>query len=89
MTTTKRKRAARKSGAVCSQLDIADIKWEYEDELPGMEDDEYDRIFPSSRIIGNEFGGVRMYPYVEIGGARIWIAGLANTVISETARNLD
>ena len=61
-----------------SQLDIADVMWEFEDELPGMEDNEFDRLFPSSRIIGNEFGGVRMYPYVEIGGQRVWITGIAN-----------
>lgn len=50
------------------------IKWEYEDQLPEMTDDEFDEI--ESRIVGNHWGGVRMYPYVEDeNGNRIWITG--------------
>ena len=57
-------------------LQIAEIKWEYEDELPEMSDADFDTLFPASRVIGNGWGGVRMYPYIETeGGARIWISG--------------
>jgi len=50
------------------------IKWEYEDSLPEMEDEMFDSIFPLSQIVGNQFGGVRMYPYVEDEeGVRIWL----------------
>ena len=40
------------------------VKWQNEDELPEMTDDDYDRIYPESTVFGGI--GVRMFPYVEI-----------------------
>ena len=64
--------------AICSPLETSDVRWEYEDELPEMEDADFDAIFKTSRV-----DGVRLYPYVEDSqGNRIWITHLpseANT----------
>lgn len=69
----------------CSPLETSDVRWEYEDELPEMEDADFDAIFPASRVLGLECGGVRMYPYVEdSSGNRIWITHLpseANAIV--------
>jgi hypothetical protein len=52
-------------------LNFQKIQWEYEDELPEMEDDVFDAIYTASRIVW----GVRMYPYVEDeNGQRIYLA---------------
>lgn len=60
-------------------LEISDVRWEYEDCLPEMEDSDFDTIFPASRVLGIECGGVRMYPYVEdSAGNRVWISNLPN-----------
>jgi hypothetical protein len=61
------------------RLEISDVRWEYEDELPEMEDADFDAIFPASRVLGMECGGVRMYPFVEDSeGNRVWISYLPN-----------
>jgi hypothetical protein len=61
------------------RLEISDVRWEYEDELPEMEDADFDAIFPASRVLGMECGGVRMYPFVEdSAGNRVWISYLPN-----------
>ena len=55
-----------------SPLETSDVRWEYEDELPEMEDADFDAIFKSSRV-----DGVRLYPFVEDSkGNRIWITHL-------------
>lgn len=41
-------------------MNIIAVFWEYEDQLPEMEDHEYDLIYPKSEIRD----GVRMFPYV-------------------------
>lgn len=60
------------------------MRWEYEDELPEMEDADFDAIFKASRV-----DGVRLYPFVEDSrGNRIWITHLpseANAVALPTA----
>ena len=56
----------------CPRLETSDVRWEYEDDLPEMEDDDFDAIFKASRV-----RGVRMYPFVEdSNGTRIWITHL-------------
>jgi len=73
------KRDGAELGASPVRLSISDVKWEYEDELPEMEDDDYDAIFPASKVVGNEWGGVRMFPYVvDDDGNRTWISCLPN-----------
>ena len=58
--------------APCSPLETSDVRWEYEDELPEMEDVDFDAIFKASRV-----DGVRLYPFVEDSkGNRIWITHL-------------
>ncbi len=42
--------------------DLEFIKWEYEDELPEMYDEQYDEMFAVSKVIS----GVRMFPYVNL-----------------------
>jgi hypothetical protein len=65
------------------RLVISAVKWEYEDEIPEMGDLDFDAIFPASRVIGMEHGGVRMYPYVEdSAGNRVWISSLPNSRIT-------
>jgi len=65
------------------RLQISDVRWEYEDQLPEMEDADFDTIFPASRVIGMECGGVRMYPYVEdLAGNRIWISHLPDETLT-------
>ena len=50
-------------------LEMSDVRWEYEDQLPEMSDDEFAAIFKASRV-----DGARLYPYVEdSNGNRIWI----------------
>lgn len=62
------------------RLEISDVRWEYEDELPEMGDSDFDTIFPASRVLGMECGGVRMYPFVEdSAGNRVWISSLPNS----------
>ena len=65
------------SASTCSPLETSDVRWEYEDELPEMEDADFGAIFQASRVLGMECGGVRMYPFVEDShGNRIWITHL-------------
>ncbi len=53
-------------------MEISEIMWEYEDNLPDMSDSDFKAIFGASRV-----DVVRMYPYVEDSkGARIWIKSL-------------
>jgi hypothetical protein len=53
-------------------LETSDVRWEYEDQLPEMNDADFDAIFKASRV-----DGVRMYPFVEdSNGNRIWITHL-------------
>lgn len=62
-----------------NRLEISDVRWEYEDQLPEMQDADFDTIFPASRVIGGDVGGVRMYPFVEdSAGNRVWISFLTN-----------
>jgi len=61
------------------KLEISDVRWEYEDELPKMERGDFDAIFPASRVLS----GVRMYPYVEdSAGNRVWVSYLPNIPIT-------
>lgn len=65
--------------AICSPLETSDVRWEYEDELPEMEDADFDAIFKASRV-----DGVRLYPYVEDSkGNRIWITHLPSEANDE------
>jgi len=53
-------------------LQISPVRWEYEDQLPEMIDDDFDKIYQASRV-----DGVRLYPFVEDStGNRIWITNL-------------
>lgn len=53
-------------------LPTSPVRWEYEDQLPEMSDDDFDEIYPASRV-----DGVRLYPFVEdSAGNRIWITSL-------------
>ena len=62
-------------GEKAEPLETSDVRWEYEDELPEMEDADFDAIFKASRV-----DGVRMYPFVEDSkGTRIWITHLPNS----------
>jgi len=55
--------------ASAPKLETSDVKWEYEDQLPEMSDDDFAEIFRASRV-----DGVRLYPYVEdSNGNRVWI----------------
>lgn len=66
------------------RLEISDVRWEYEDGLPEMEDADFDAIFPASRVLGMECGGVRMYPFVEdSAGNRVWISYLPNSKLPQ------
>lgn len=57
-------------------LEMSDVRWEYEDELPEMEDADFDALFKASRV-----DGVRLYPFVEDSkGNRIWITHLPSEV---------
>lgn len=72
MKTRKAKLPAELAAPSCSPLETSDVRWEYEDELPEMEDADFDAIFKASRV-----DGVRLYPYVEDSkGYRIWITHL-------------
>ena len=42
--------------------DIYSIQWEYEDDLPEMDDMEFDHVFHYSQVID----GVRQYPFITI-----------------------
>lgn len=45
-------------------MQLENIRWEYEDQLPkGITDEEYDRMFPLSQV-----DGVRVFPYIELDG---------------------
>lgn len=56
-------------------IETSPVRWEYEDQLPEMSDDDFDEIYQASRV-----DGVRMYPFVEdSAGNRIWITGLPKT----------
>lgn len=66
--------------APCSPLETSDVRWEYEDELPEMEDADFDAIFKASRV-----DGVRLYPFVEDSrGNRIWITHLPSEANDQT-----
>lgn len=50
-------------------LETSPVRWEYEDVLPPMTDEEFAEVFAASKV-----DVVRMYPYVEgSDGRRIWI----------------
>ena len=54
-------------------IQISELFWEYEDQLPPMHSDDYETLYQYSRVID----GVRMYPFIEDAiGNRIWIANL-------------
>lgn len=54
------------------KIETSDVRWEYEDRLPDMSDDDFAAIFKASRV-----DSVRLYPYVEdSNGNRIWITHL-------------
>jgi len=56
----------------CKPLQTSPVMWEFEDQLPEMEDSDFDKIYPASRVVG-----VRLYPYVEdSAGNRIWLTNL-------------
>lgn len=56
----------------CSPLETSDVRWQYEDELPEMEDCDFDAISKATRV-----DVVRIYPFVEDSkGNRIWITHL-------------
>ncbi len=64
-------------------LETSDVRWEYEDALPEMEDADFAAIFKASRV-----DGVRMYPFVKDSkGNRIWITHLPNAP-DETPRGI-
>ena len=79
--STNARDAAANSGCAPSAgalppLEVSSVRWEYEDELPEMEDDDFDVIFKASRL-----DGVRLYPFVEDSkGNRIWITNLSSEV---------
>lgn len=51
-------------------LETSPVRWWGEDELPEMEDSDFEAIFEASRVVE----GVRLYPFVEdSAGNRIWI----------------
>jgi hypothetical protein len=54
-------------------IQISELLWEYEDQLPPMYSEDFAALYQYSKVID----GVRMYPFIEdsIGG-RIWIANL-------------
>lgn len=55
-----------------SPLETSDVRWEYEDGLPAMENADFAALFKASRV-----DGVRLYPFVEdSNGNRIWITHL-------------
>ena len=48
---------------------VSEIFWEYEDQLPELEDWEFELMYPMSRV-----DWVRMYPYVNSPhGERVWL----------------
>lgn len=50
-------------------VELSQVKWEYEDLLPEMDDDQFSQIFKVSKV-----DGVRLYAFVEdSNGNRIWI----------------
>jgi hypothetical protein len=54
-------------------IQISELLWEYEDQLPPMYSDDFETLYQYSRVID----GVRMYPFIEDSvGSRIWIANL-------------
>jgi hypothetical protein len=72
MKTRKTKLPTELAAPSYSPLETSDVRWAYEDELPEMEDSDFDAIFKASRV-----DGVRMYPFVEDSkGNRIWITHL-------------
>lgn len=53
-------------------LETSPVRWEYEDQLPEMENADFKEMFQASRV-----DIVRMYPFVEdSAGNRIWITSL-------------
>lgn len=54
------------------RLNVSRVEWEYEDQLPEMDDYDFDKIFYASKLRE----GVRMYPFVlnPETGERIWIS---------------
>ena len=83
MKTRKAKPPTELAAPSCSPLETSAVRWEYEDELPEMEDADFDAIFKASRV-----DGVRLYPFVEDSkGNRIWITHLpseANAELSDS-----
>ena len=54
-------------------IQISELLWEYEDQLPPMYSEDFAALYQYSRVID----GVRMYPFIEdVIGNRIWIANL-------------
>lgn len=52
-------------------MKIVTVKWENEDVLPDMTDDEYNQIYTESKVMGRV--GVRIFPYVEVLGERFYL----------------
>ena len=50
-------------------INILKVKWENEDELPEMTNDEYNSIFGLSVVYI-----VRLFPYVEINGEKYYLS---------------
>ena len=48
--------------STCYAFEVASVQWEYEDNLPEMEDVDYAHLFEKSEVRD----GVRMFPYVSI-----------------------
>ena len=44
------------------EFDLVGVEWEYEDQLPELNDLQYDLIYQKSELIG----GVRKFPFVKI-----------------------
>jgi len=54
-------------------IQISELLWEYEDQLPPMYSEDFAALYQYSKVID----GVRMYPFIEDAtGGRIWIANL-------------
>ncbi len=52
------------------KLDIATVKWEFEDQLPQISYSDFEEIFRASRVRD----GVRMYPFIENDDtSRVWL----------------
>ena len=51
---------SKKCENTCYAFEVVSVQWEYEDNLPEMQDVDYDHLFEKSQVID----GVRMFPYI-------------------------